>query len=144
MKVKLRDPVADVMRAISVSPPMMGTNAIKREVSIVEFVGETLQQSPHWHGEEARFHCFRPENHSNGDAKPSLWARDVHDGGYPRCGCNVCGWSDDVFGFLVQKYGVTPQQAIKWVADWLARRSGNPGRRITVRPPSRGKEARKR
>jgi hypothetical protein len=129
MKIKLRDPIRQHLRNLSATRkalqrPLLRHDELKSELSLVDVVSEVLKQPhPEWDGEEARFHCF---SHSP-DSTPSLWVRDEHRSGFPRMGCNVCDFSDDIFGFLCRVRGFTPAKAVQWVTDRISRqRRGRP------------------
>ena len=103
---------------------------LKREVSLAAIISFHLEQ-PTESDDKTMFHCFRPENHTNGDADASLWCYDDYHGtGMGRWGCPTCeAGGDDVFGFLMKLHGYTLTEAIRWVKVWHMNHRG----RITVR-----------
>ncbi|MDF1742030.1 MAG: CHC2 zinc finger domain-containing protein, partial [Verrucomicrobiales bacterium] len=63
------------------------------------------------------FTCVFPENHANGDARPSCNFTTGKDG-FPRYHCFSCGASGDQFDYVEQREGVNTAEAKKIVAGF--------------------------
>jgi hypothetical protein len=93
--------------------------AIKARTDLVALMSFHLEDEPEqWIGDEARFTCFRPENHNHGDEHPSLWCRQEHSSGAPRCGCHPCGWAGDAVDFFRKLHRCDYKTACEMLRYW--------------------------
>ena len=112
-------PLAVVLRAQKSSQPDAAW--IKKHVSVLK-VGRALGLCIR----QRRGKCWRPQNHTNGDAHPSLYYYERRN----RVRCFVCdmhgGHSniDLVMGFL----GITFADAVRWIAERFLVPNVKPGR----------------